>query len=250
MRQTLTALVLLLFSPALAYGQEVWVAANAGAQFASNDFAHVVEVPLFQTALRADYPVSQGGVFDMGAGMTFPWGIGLGPVRVGLGASFSVATVGHDAAVQAEIRTSLLPGSPFRFEGVKAVDRTETSAHIHVAGTVPVGERATVSVYGGPSYFAVIQGVISDLDIPLLGSGPITRLDAREVHANWWGFNAGADVAFFLTPRIGVGLGVRVTGATVRVENLLLGAAAAERGRVASRAGGVQMLAGLRLRLP
>lgn len=250
MRQTLTVLVLLLLTPALTYGQEGWVAVNAGAQFGSNDFTHVVEVPLFQTALRADYPVSQGGVFDAGAGMTFPWGIGLGPVRVGLGGSFSVATVGHDAAVQAEIRSSLVPGSPFRFEGVKAVDRTETSVHIHVAGTVPVGGRATVSIYAGPSYFAVIQGVIGDVDIPLLGSGPIPRLDAREVHANWWGFNAGADVAFFLTPRIGVGFGVRVTGATVRIENLLLRTAVAERRLVASRAGGVQLLGGLRLRLP
>ena len=250
MRQTLTVLVLLLFSSALASAQETWVAMNAGRQFASNDFAHVVEVPLFRTVLRAGYPVSDSGVFDLGAGTTLPWGIGLGPVRIGLGASFSVATMTHDAAVQAEIRSSLLPESPLRFEGVERVDRSEKGVHMHVTGAAPVGGRVTVSVYGGPSYFAVSQGVISDLDIPTPGNGTITRLNSREIRANWWGFNAGADVAFFLTPRLGVGLGVRVTGATVRVENLLLRTVGAERGLVASRAGGVHMLGGVRLRLP
>ncbi len=248
--QALAALAVLFVSPALAHAQQSWLAVNGGGQFASHDFAHVVDVPLFQTSLRADYPVKHGAVLDVGGGIVLPWSIGLGPVRFGLGTSFSMASVGHDAAVHAEIRSSLVPAAPLRFEGAATLARSEKGVHIQFAGNVPIGQRATVSLYGGPSYFAVSHDVVSSIEIPVVGTGAIARSSAREVHTNWWGFNAGADVAFFLTDRLGVGFGVRVTGATVRVENLLLRMATAERVRVASRAGGVQVLGGVRLRLP
>ena len=63
------------------------------------------------------------------------------------------------------------------------------------------------------------------------------------------GFNAGADLAFFMNEWFGVGLGVRVTGTNVPLENLLLNTATAEHVLVRSRAGGVQAFGGLRLRL-
>ena len=249
-RQTLAMVALLLASPVPAHAQQVWIAVNGGGQFASNDFAHVVEVPLFRTSLRADYPVRHGRVFDAGGGFVLPWGIGLGPVRLGLGTSISAANIDHDVAVQAEIRSSLAPGGLLRFEGVETLSRSEGAVHLQFAGNVPVGERTTVSVYGGPSYFAVKHDVVSDIDIPVVGNGAITLSRVVEVRGHRWGFNAGADVAFFLADRVGIGLGVRVTGATVSVENLLLGTATAERAHVSSRAGGVQVLGGLRLRLP
>lgn len=248
--QALAGVAMVLVSPVLAYAQQSWLAVNGGGQFASNGFAHVVDVPLFRTSLRAHYPVSHGGVFDVSTGFVFPWSIGLGPVRVGLGAGFSLASVGHDATLQAEIRSALVPGEPLRFEGVETLARLETGGHVHVAASLPVGERTTVSISVGPSYFSVDHDVVSDIDIPLVGTGAITRSRAQGVHGNAWGFNAGADVAFFLTDRLGVGFGVRVTGVTVRIENLLLRTAAAGRSRAASRAGGVQMLGGVRLRLP
>ena len=241
---------MLLVSPVLAHAQQSWLAANGGGQFASNGFAHVVDVPLFQASLRAHYPVTHGGVFDVGTGFFFPWSIGLGPARIGLGASFSLASVGHDATLQAEIRSSLVLGEPLRFEGVDTLARLEKGGHVQFVGSLPVGERTTVSVYAGPSYLFVAHDVVSEIDIPLVGTGAITGSSAREVHGNAWGFNAGADVAFFLTDRLGVGFGVRVTGATVRIDNLLLQAATGERSRAASRVGGVQMLGGVRLRLP
>lgn len=248
--QALAAVAIVLVSPVLAHAQQSWLAVNGGGQVASNSFAHVVDVPLFRTSLRAHYPVRHGGVFDVGTGFFFPWSIGLGSVRVGLGASFTLASVGHDATLQAEIRSALVPDGPLRFEGVEPLARSEKGGHIHVAGSLPVGERTSVSIYAGPSYLSVDHDVVSDIDIPLVGTGAISRSSALEVHGNAWGFNAGADVAFFLTDRLGVGFGVRVTGATVRIENLLLRNAAAQRSRVASRAGGVQMLGGVRLRLP
>jgi len=249
-RQSIAALLVLVCSPSLAYAQETWMAVNAGGQFGSNDFAHVVDLRLFRTSLRVDHPVGNGTLVDVGGGVTLPWSIGLGSVRMGLGASYSVASVGHEATLRAEIRSALIPGAPLRFDAVEAVDRSEKGAHVHFTGSVSVGERITVSVYGGPSYFAVSQDVVGDIDIPVLGVGAITRSDVRKVYATWWGFNAGADVAFFFSERFGIGFGVRVTGATVRVENLLLRTVAAERALVASRAGGVQMLGGVRLRLP
>jgi len=241
---------LLLASPVLAHAQETWLVVNGGSQFASNDFAHVVEVPLFQTSLRADYPVGRGHVVDAGGGFVLPWDAGLGPVRLGLGVSVSTANVDHDAAVHAEIRSALAPGGVSRFEGVDTLSRSERAVHVQFSGNVPVGERTTVSVYGGPSHFAVKHDVVDDIDIPIVGNGSITLSRVVEVRGYRLGFNAGVDVAFFLADRIGFGFGVRVTRATVSVENVLLGTVAAERAHVSSRAGGVQLLGGLRLRLP
>ena len=248
--QALAAIVMLLVSPVPAQAQQSWLAINGGRQFASNDFAHVVDVPLFRTSLRVRYPVRQGHLLDVGGGVIFPWSLGLGPVRLGLGASFSAVSAGHDATVQAEIRSSLVPDEPLRFTGVETLARSEKAGHVQFVGRVPLGERTTVSIYAGPSYFSISQDVVSAIDIPLAGTGAITRSNTLEVHGNRWGFNAGVDMAFFLTERLGVGFGARVTGATVGIENLLLKTAIAARSQVASRAGGVQVLGGLRLRLP
>ena len=247
---TLAVVALLLASPVLAHAQQVWLAVNGGGQYASNDFAHVVEVPLFRTSLRVDYPVRRGHVFDAGGGFVFPWGIGLGPVRLGLGTSVSTANVDHDAAVRTEIRSVLAPGGVLQFEGVERLSRSEGAVHVQFSGNVPVGGRTTVSLYGGPSYFAVKHDVVRDIDVPVAGSGAITLSRFAEVRGHQWGFNAGADVAFFLVDRVGIGFGFRVTGARVSVENLLLGTVIAERAHVSSRAGGVQLLGGLRVRLP
>ena len=123
-------------------------------------------------------------MFDAGTGFFFPWSIGLSPVRIGLGASFSLASVGHDATLQAEIRSSLVPGEPLRFEGVDTLARLEKGRHVQFVGNLPVGERTTVSIYAGPSYLSVDHDVVSDIDIPLVGTGAITGYSAREVHRN------------------------------------------------------------------
>lgn len=247
--RVLFTLGLLLVTPVLVHAQEPWFAVSAGQQLGSNGFTHRVDVPLFQTALRVDYPVGNGLLFDAGGGLTFPASIGLGPVRIALGGSFSAVTLGHDAAVQAEIRNSLVPSTPLRFRGVEARNRTEKIASVHLGGAVPFGDRITLLFYGGPSHFAVSQDVISEIVLPLVGATTAQGAGAIELHANGWGFNAGADLAFFMSEWFGVGLGIRVTGTTVPLENLLLSTATTEQALVESRAGGVQAFGGVRLRL-
>ena len=249
MSRALLLLGLQLVAPALVHAQEPWFTVNAGQQLGSNEFTNRVDVPLFQTALQIDYPVRNGLLFDAGGGLTFPASIGLGPVRIAVGGSFSVANLGHDAAVQAEIRNLLAPSAPLRFQGVEALNRSEKIVSVHVGGAVPFGDRVTLLLYGGPAHFAVSQDVISEIGLPLSAAMDAQGVGTVELHANGWGFNAGADLAFFMNEWFGVGLGVRATGTTVPLENLLLSTATAEQVLIESRAGGVQAFGGLRLRL-
>lgn len=250
MRLLSIALVLFATLPAVVRAQGVFATVNAGAQFASHSFTQEVTAPLFLTATAVDYPVENGLVFDLGGGAYLFENLWFGYGHLGLGASFSLADVGHEAMLRAQIPNPLTPGTPFRFDGRQAVDRVEKGFHMHLIGALPVGERLTISIYGGPSYLSVDQDIVEDLDIPPPGDFVITVPDVAVLHGSQWGFNAGVDVAYFFSEWMGVGAGARLTRASVTLENLLLRTATLEPAVVPSDVGGVQAMVGLRLRLP
>ena len=65
-----------------------------------------------------------------------------------------------------------------------------------------------------------------------------------------WGFNVGAEVAFFFSDNVGIGGGIRFTRATVAFENFINTKSTGETVLVDSDAGGAQVTAGVRLRFP
>ena len=73
-------------------------------------------------------------------------------------------------------------------------------------------------VFGGPSFFQVKQGVITDFTISesypyddaTFRAATMTAADASKI-----GFNAGGDVAFFFAKQVGVGGTVQFAGTTI-----------------------------------
>lgn len=224
-------------------GQELWFAANGGIQFGSHTLTHRLDEPLFQTEVRADYSVARGRLFDAGGGVTLTK---IGKVRVGMGGGFSVASVGDEARVTAEIRNSLRPREPLRFDTDRPFVRSEKSVYVSVRTMFQLGERTDISFYGGPSYFAVTQDLVGDVDLPDGINNRMMKLVLREIHGNRWGLHVGGGVSHFFSNWFGWGVDLRFTRAVVPVEDLLSKMLVAQRIFVPSTLGGVHLMGGLR----
>tara|TARA_B100001123_G_scaffold153594_2_gene177673 strand:- start:1130 stop:1912 length:783 start_codon:yes stop_codon:yes gene_type:complete len=236
------AIALLLLS-GVASGQELWFAANGGVQFGSRILTHRLDDPLFQTAIRADYSVASGRLFDTGGAVTLTE---FGRVRVGLGGGFSVASVGDEARVTAEIHNSFQPRTPLRFKANRPFSRSEKSVYVNLRTVFRFGERTDISFYGGPSYFAVTQELVGEIDLPAAQDRRIIKLVFNEINGNRWGFHMGGGVSHFFNDWLGWGVDLRITRAVVPVEDLLSKMKISKREFVPSALGGVHLMGGLR----
>jgi len=101
-----------------------------------------------------------------------------------------------------------------------------------------------VTVFGGPSFFKVKQGIVTDFtytdsypyDQATFGAATTTAGNGSKI-----GFNAGGDVAFFFTKQFGIGATMQFARSNVELP-------AAAGGTQKLHAGGGQAGAGLRLR--
>ena len=140
---------------------------------------------------------------------------------------------------------------PFHFEQFRTVDgsaaatRQETAVHVQLAGRGDGGMRLDVTLFGGPTFFDVAQTLVSDVlfeeiypyDTATFSSAPTVQRSATAV-----GFNAGLDLATYLTPTVGVGVLVRFSRAMVDLARPDGG------GALAVEAGGLHVGGGLHLR--
>jgi|CXWL01.1.fsa_nt_gi hypothetical protein len=219
---------------------KVFVVINGGYQFTSNDFTNGAtkrenaEDGRFDTA----YTVKKGPALDIAGGGTL-WrrlGVGVGVSR------FSVATPG---AV-----TATIP-HPFFFNRGRAVSgsaaglkREEVAVHVQVRAIAPLGARFEAMVFGGPSFFQVKQGVVTDVtytDAYPYDVATFRTATTNAASVSKMGFNVGGDLAFFFTRAVGLGGTVQFAGTTVELP-------AAGGAQVDLKVGGVKAGAGLRLR--
>lgn len=242
---TLMLLVAVLASAPSAFAQRgTWqergfILVNGGYQVLSHDFetASTFRANLEDANLTTDYEVKGGPTFEVAGG------IGVWRrLTVGVGLNrFSRST------------PSTLSGSvphPFFFNRPRAVTgdvtglkHDELAVHVQARATAPIGSRLQVAAFGGPSWFQVTQGIVTNFtwsesypfDEASFASATTERATGSKL-----GFNAGADVAFFFTRQMGVGGGIQYSSATVELE----GAGSVQE----AKAGGVNMGVGLRLR--
>ena len=95
----------------------------------------------------------------------------------------------------------------------------ERATHVHVTWIVPVHERLDVAVFGGPSFFNLRQGVVTNA-IATEADGPpfatvTVDISTGEHTRNGVGGHAGVDVIYMPTSYVGVGFLVRVATAFV-----------------------------------
>ena len=152
-----------------------------------------------------------------------------GAVRVwrelALGASYSQVTNAGAAAVTGTVPHPLETRNDRRVpRQTLALAQRQRAMHVYAAWRVPLRDTLEVDFSAGPTYFNLRRGVVANL-IPAEASGPPfpdveLRVETGEHTRNGFGYNAGVDVTFLVTPvrqvlHVGVGWFVRVSGGSV-----------------------------------
>lgn len=218
-----------------------FVAINGIYQLTSNDFADsgVKREHAENGSVQAAYLVQSGQSLEVSGGARV-WR------KLSMGVGFSRFSTATPSAVSAAIP------HPFFFNRLRSVagqadglKREELVVHLQAAGVFPVGRRLNVTVFGGPAFFKVTQGVVTDVsyrdsypfDEASFGGAITTTADVSKV-----GFGGGGDVAFYFTRFVGIGGTFQFAGTTVRLP-------AAGGATQSVKVGGLRTGAGLRLRL-
>jgi len=217
--------------------ERTWVSINGGVQSAGTAFDDVFEVPLYTESERVtvQYPVKGGGLFGAHAGYRI-W------KRLTIGAGVTRYSRRADAQVQAQLPHPFFDNQFRAVEGTASALRGETAANVLIGWMQPVSDRVRVILTAGPSFINVEQTIVTGVEVaetyPYDTAAFTTASTRREGHTGT-GFNAGADVTWMFTRRLGVGGIVQVTRARARL-------AAGNDRTITVDAGGVQAGAGIR----
>ncbi len=193
-----------------------FVVVNGGYQLTANDFADgaIRRDNAEDGRLDTKYVVKGGPSFDVAGG-------GIIWRRLGIGVGASRFTVSTPASI-----TGTIP-HPFFFNRARSVSgeatglkREEMAIHVQVRGVFPVGNRLQVMVFGGPSFFQVKQGVVTDFtytDSYPYDAATFRAAKTTDASVSKNGFHGGGDLAFFFTKQVGVGATVQFAGTSVEL---------------------------------
>jgi len=213
---------------------------NGGYQLTTNDFTDgaIKRENAEDGRFDTEYILKGGPSFDVAVGAR-SW------KRLGIGVGISRFSVSTPASVRASLPHPFFFNHHRSLSGdVSELTREELAVHLQVGGVFPVGTKLQVMVFGGPSFFQVTQGIVTDFtytnDYPY-DEAQFAAATTTDAKASRWGFSAGGDLAFFFTRRFGLGVTAQLSGTTVA-----LPAAGGTTQDV--KVGGVKVGGGLRLR--
>lgn len=158
------------------------------------------------------------------AGLTAGGGMWLDRRRTfGVGAGIYVASRPSTLDVQASIPHPFFFNRPREVAGtIDDLEHKEVAFTVHARLERPITRRTTVTVFGGPAFMRVTQDLFDRLEygetFPY-DTATFQRITTRSASGSAVGFNGGADVTYYLTPRVGVGGGGQYLGATATLED-------------------------------
>ena len=235
------AVLALLVSASTSLAQSrVFLSVNGGYRATATDFAQNVVFTRFveQGTINSSYVVGKGPQLDIAGGARL-WR--------SLGAGVAVTRFSKSGPVSVAARVP----HPFFFNQLRSVEgeatgltHEELGVHLQVMAILPVGERLSVAVFGGPSLFKVKRALVDEVrynDQYPYDSATFASAETSDASASKAGFNAGADVGYFFGRNVGIGGVIRFSGAKVKFDT-------SGGNTLAVDAGGFQAGAGLRLR--
>ena len=218
--------------------QPVVLSLNGGVQTTSRGFGATSPIRRFEEdgTLTSTYSGDRPIVYDVAVN---------GGVGNGWSAGFAV-TYGSKplgGAVTAEIPHPFFLDKPRTVSGTTAdIRRREVAVHINAGWSVPATGPSRVTVFGGPSYFRLTQGLVTEIEAAEtypFDSASFVSATLTEATQSRWGFNAGVDFTQRITKHVGVGVLARYSRAWVKVPIV-------ESHEVEIKAGGLQVGAGAR----
>src|SRR5262245_38281332 len=194
----------------------VQISVDAAYQSAVDDFGETVSFSRFAEngSFSTDYDVKSGPAFNVSVG---------GNIWKSLGVGIGVTHYSKDTPVA----FSASVPHPFFFNRARTIsaditdlDSDELAIHIQARATFLPTPRIQAIVFGGPSYFSVKQGIVSDFEITETypyDTATFSRAVTTTVDESKIGFHVGADVGYFFSRQVGVGGSVQWAGTTIDV---------------------------------
>jgi hypothetical protein len=221
-----------------AWPERIWLSVSGGVQPTVNSFSDGFDVPLYTETERVsiDYPVKGGALIGASGGYRV-W------KRLALGLGVTRQNRRADAAVDAQLPHPFFDNQPRHVEGATPATRTEVGAHLLVGWMMPLTDRFRILVTAGPSVLSVRQTLVTGVEFSQTypyDTATFTQATATNATATATGFNAGVDVFWMFSRRIGAGGLVQVTRARAKPRTT-------DGRTVPIDAGGAQFGAGLRL---
>lgn len=191
-----------------------FVSLNAMYQTETRDFQDSVTITRFveQGEVDTSYHIKSGLAWDISGGQV-AW--------KNIGAAFGVSWFARtgEADVTAHIPHPFFFDQPREINGeATGLKHREVAVHFDALVMVPASKRVRLMVFGGPTYFHLKQGVVSDVtytEAYPYDTAEFTGVTVTEQTESGIGFNVGADVAVLFSPRVGVGGLVRYSQGTI-----------------------------------
>lgn len=164
--------------------------------------------------------------------------------RLWTGVQYAMADTKPSASISASIPHPLLFNAPRAVEGsIDDVAHNERRVHVDLMYALPMGA-VDVKVMGGPTFFTVKQDFVSAVALTEtypFDTATFASATTKQLSKSAVGFNAGVDISYPLTSRVGLGTLIRYSSADVKFDD-------ADTGRQTVRVGGVEAGAGVRIR--
>jgi len=218
--------------------ERTWISISGGAQPAVEPLADAFEVPLYAEVERVTvgYPGKAGSLIAASGGYRV-W------KQLTLGLGFTRASGRSPASVSAQLPHPFFDNRFREVEGTTSTQRGENAVHLLIGWLVPVSNRIRVIVTTGPSTIGVEQTAVTAVQFSEsypYDAAEFTGATTKRASSRAAGFNAGADLTWMFSRRIGAGGLVQFTRARARID--------AGGGRtIGVDAGGVQIGAGVRI---
>lgn len=192
-----------------------------------------------------DAHVETHHLVDAAPGFGVAGGVMFSP-HVGAGVAISRLSQRTSGSLSSEIPHPFFFNSPRAVAGELAgLEREELAFHGQARIVAAPSGRIALSVFGGPSWFRVKQSVVGNVvyrDSYPYDEATFESIQVLDAQKSAIGFNVGGDAAYFLTARMGVGIGVMFSRATMDLPS------GADNQTTPIRAGGVGVSGGVRLR--
>jgi hypothetical protein len=216
--------------------EKFWVSVGGGVQPVSNSFSDDFTKPLYteDEQVSVDYAIKSGALVAGSVGYRV-W------KRLAFGVGVTYYSSSGDAGVEAELPHPFFDRQFRHVSGTTPASRDETGAHIMAAWLLPLSNRFRVILSGGPSVLNVSQTLVTDVQFSETfpyDTAVFTGASKTKASNTAIGFNAGADLFWMFSARIGAGGLVQYTHGSAKLR-------AGDR-TISVDAGGPQIAAGLR----
>jgi hypothetical protein len=217
------------------------VSVNVGGQLRSQTFSSVSTPTIYgETAqISVPYEVKSGFLFDI-SGSARVWR------KLGVGLGYSHVSNTNQSTLTAQIPNPLFINAP-RTATASSGDLSHSESAIHLLFSWPfaLSPKLDVAVVVGPSFVKIGQDLVSSVTAVEAGA-PFTTVSIGSVAVNsaskWGtGVNAGIDLTYLVTQKIGAGVILRYVGASADLDT-------GSGSTVKVDGGGTQIAGGIRYR--